>query len=59
MEKKNKNEKKQIPKVHPELEGFDYTINKFGEIVPTLDIDKINQFLDKHLNQTKRTKKKK
>ncbi len=35
------------PRVHKELEGFDIQINSFGEITTSFDIDKINQFLNK------------
>jgi hypothetical protein len=41
------------PKVNPELEGFDITINSFGEIMPTHNIDKLNQFLNKHIDDKK------
>ncbi len=41
------------PRVHKELEGFDIRINAFGEIVSTLDIEKINEFLDKHVDDKK------
>jgi Asp-tRNA(Asn)/Glu-tRNA(Gln) amidotransferase B subunit len=36
-----------IPKVHPELEGLDLSINEFGEMSSNIDIDKINAFLTK------------
>jgi hypothetical protein len=36
-----------IPKVHPELEGLNLSINEFGEMTSNLDIDKINAFLTK------------
>jgi hypothetical protein len=41
------------PKVNPELEGFDITINSFGEIMPTHNIDKLNEFLNKHIDDKK------
>lgn len=47
MAKKTNKKKEDKPKVHPELEGFDFKINKFGEINSTFDIDKINSFLNK------------
>lgn len=50
-EKKKKD--KELAKVHPELEGFDVSINPLGEIVRTIDIDKINDFLNKKLYDKK------
>ena len=37
----------QKPRVNKELEGFDIEINSFGEIKTAYDIDKINQFLNR------------
>lgn len=48
---KKKDKKK--PKVNPELEGFDIKINTFGEITATMSIDKINDFLDKNVEDKK------
>jgi hypothetical protein len=45
--------KKQKPKVHKDLEGFDLGIDSFGEIKSTLDIDKINKFLNRELEDKK------
>ncbi len=45
--------KKESPKVHKDLEGFDIKIDKFGEIKSNLDIDKINTFLDRNLKDKK------
>ena len=36
-----------------DLDGFDIRINSFGEITSTIDIDKINQFLNKHVDDKK------
>jgi hypothetical protein len=41
------------PRVHKDLDGFDIKINSFGEITSTIDIDKINQFLNKHVDDKK------
>ena len=49
--KKSKNSK--APNVNDELEGLDITINSFGEIQSTYDIDKINEFLNKHVKDKK------
>lgn len=37
------------------LSGFSTRINNFGEIVHNIDIDKINAFLDEHLDDKKLT----
>jgi hypothetical protein len=42
------------PKVHPDLEGFDLKIDSFGQIVSSLDRDKINSFLDKEMPDDKK-----
>ncbi|MCS6967401.1 MAG: hypothetical protein RMJ44_03160 [Cytophagales bacterium] len=44
------------PKVHKELEGFEVSINSFGEIVSTKSIDEINAFLDRHMPGKKNRK---
>jgi len=41
------------PKVNKELEGFNVGINEFGEITANYDIDKLNTFLDKHVEDKK------
>ncbi len=51
-------QKKESPKVHKDLEGFDIKIDKFGEIKGNLNIDKINAFLDKNLTDKKLKKDK-
>ena len=51
-------QKKENPKVHKDLEGFDIKIDKFGEIKGNVDIDKINKFLDKNLEDKKLKKEK-
>jgi len=42
--------KKKKRAVHKDLEGFDINVNPFGELESTLDIDKINDFLNKNLD---------
>ncbi|WP_185123731.1 hypothetical protein [Reichenbachiella sp. 5M10] len=46
---------KKVPqsKVNPKLDGFELEINSFGEIVSSLDIDKVNRFLDEHVEDKK------
>ncbi|WP_162416338.1 hypothetical protein [Cyclobacterium roseum] len=51
MAKKTK--KKDIPKVNEELEGFNMNINSFGEISSSFSIDKINEFLNKNVDDKK------
>jgi putative NADH-flavin reductase len=41
------------PRVHKDLEGFDIKINSFGEINSSIDIDQINKFLNKHVDDKK------
>lgn len=48
---KKKNKKK--PNVNPELEGFEVNINSFGEIKSSLKIDKLNEFLNKNVEDKK------
>jgi hypothetical protein len=54
MSKKNKKpEAKPQPKVHKDLQGLDITIDQFGEIKANMDIEKLNQFLDKNVDDKK------
>ncbi len=47
MKKKQQSHHEELhPKVHKELEGFDISINSFGEVNCNLNIDKINEFLN-------------
>jgi len=41
------------PQLNKELEGFELSINEFGEIKSTMPIDKINEFLNKHVDDKK------
>ncbi len=41
------------PKVNEELEGFDIEIDTFGEIKTNFDIDKINEFLNRTVDDKK------
>jgi len=54
MAKKKPNlDENEKPRVHKDLEGFDIQINSFGEITTSYDIDKINQFLNKTVDDKK------
>ena len=52
MEKKTKGDKPK-PKVHKELNGFDISIDQFGEIRSNMNIEKINEFLNKNVDDKK------
>lgn len=41
------------PEVHKDLEGLDFKINTFGEIQSTMDLDKLNKFLDENVDDKK------
>ncbi|QDH78200.1 hypothetical protein FKX85_03750 [Echinicola soli] len=51
MAKKSK--KEENPKVNPELDGFKMNIDSFGEISSSFPIDKINEFLNKNVEDKK------
>ena len=55
MDKKEtpKKENKPKPKVHKDLQGFDVSIDTFGEIRSNMDIEKINEFLNKNVDDKK------
>lgn len=50
---KNKNPKK--PKVHKDLQGYELSINQFGQVTSTFDIDKLNDFLNRTVDDQKLT----
>ena len=50
----SKNKKRSDRQVHEELKGLNLQINTFGEIQSSLEIERINQFLDKHLGEKKK-----
>ncbi len=52
MKKKSK-KVEQKPKVNPALEGFDIRIDSFGEIKSNFEIDKLNMFLNQHVEDKK------
>lgn len=47
------------PRVHKDLNGFDIKINSFGEIQMSYDIENINQFLNKTVDDKKLRNRKK
>lgn len=50
---KRKEDPDKKPKVNKELEGFDVSIDSFGELKSTIAIDKINQFLNNQVDDKK------
>ncbi|EAZ82333.1 hypothetical protein [Algoriphagus machipongonensis] len=50
---KKKKKKAIDPKVHDDLKGFKMDINSFGEISSSFPIDKINEFLNKNVEDKK------
>jgi len=55
MTKRKYNKKKKIkkPDINPELEGFDIKIDSFGEIQSNYEVDELNAFLSKNLEDKK------
>ncbi|MEQ9303316.1 MAG: hypothetical protein RJQ14_05315 [Marinoscillum sp.] len=51
--KKQEEDLNQKPRVNKDLEGFDVSIDSFGELKSTIAIDKINQFLNKNVDDKK------
>ncbi len=51
--KKEKPEEQKKPKVNKQLDGLDINVNTFGEIQVNYDIDKINEFLNKNVDDKK------
>lgn len=49
---KNEPQKKK-PKVAKDLEGFEISIDTFGEISSNLQIDRINEFLNRNVDDKK------
>lgn len=50
---KKKNKEKEKPKVHKDLRGFEVSIDSFGELKSNIDIDEINKFLNKNVDDKK------
>ncbi len=48
-----KENKKEKPRVNEELKGFEMEIDSFGEIKSSFDIDKLNDFLNKNVEDKK------
>jgi Rps23 Pro-64 3,4-dihydroxylase Tpa1-like proline 4-hydroxylase len=50
---KQEKEKKSKPRVHKDLQGLEISVNQFGEIKSNMDIEKINAFLNKNVDDKK------
>jgi hypothetical protein len=49
-----KNKKiKPKPRVHKDLDGLELSVDKFGEIRSSLNIERINEFLNKNVDDKK------
>ncbi|XOV92875.1 MAG: hypothetical protein ACFHWX_22090 [Bacteroidota bacterium] len=48
-----KKKERELPKVHKDLEGFEMEIDSFGELKSNIDIEKINKFLNKEVEDKK------
>ena len=53
MKKRRKLKEQQQPQVNEKLKGFELKIDKFGEIKSNINIDEINQFLNKNVKDKK------
>jgi len=53
MTKQKKDKKEEKPRVNPKLDGFEVKIDTFGEIRSNLNIDNINAFLNKEVEDKK------
>jgi methionyl-tRNA synthetase len=52
--KETKAANKQVkPRVHKDLKGFEVSIDQFGELTSSMNIEKINSFLDKNVDDKK------
>lgn len=49
--------KEEQPNVHKDLKDFDIKVNPFGELKSNLSIDRINEFLNKHVPDKRLTDK--
>lgn len=40
-------------RVHQELQGFDVKVNRFGELTSSIDVDRLNAFLNENVEDKK------
>ncbi len=50
---KKKKEKLSKENLHKELKGFEIQINAFGQIETSMNIENLNEFLNKHIQDKK------
>lgn len=50
---KKPEKKEEKPKVHKDLDGLEISVDQFGEIRSNMNIEKINEFLDKNVDDKK------
>ena len=50
---KEKKQEEPKPKVHKDLDGFDISVDAFGELKSNLSIDDINKFLNRNVDDKK------
>ncbi|GAB3542352.1 hypothetical protein GCM10027443_43040 [Pontibacter brevis] len=55
--KKDDKSSKKKSKVHKDLEGFEIKVNEHGEIISNYSIDKINEFLNRNVEDKKLVKR--
>lgn len=55
MDKKNQPSKKRKPRVHSKLDGFEVSVNQFGELQSNMSIEKLNAFLNENVEDRKLT----
>ena len=53
MKKKKKPQSARKPRVHKNLTGLEVSIDSFGEIKSSMNIEKINKFLDENVEDKK------
>ena len=53
MAKKKKKKQDKEPDIHENLEGFEININEFGQIETSYKIDRVNEFLNKNVEDKK------
>jgi hypothetical protein len=53
MSKQSNPPKKKKPRVHSQLEGFELSIDQFGELKSSMPIEKLNKFLDENVPDNK------
>jgi hypothetical protein len=53
MAKAGKKSGKPKPRVHKDLQGLNIVIDQFGEIKANMNIEELNEFLDKNVDDKK------